>query len=153
MTSLIEIRRATAADLDAITAIEQRCFAGDADAFSRRQLLYLICKAQGVCYIACHGGSPVGYISLLRRRTGRSLRIYSIAVVPQARGEGAGQALLDAAAAAARGWKLSALTLEVRTDNTPALGLYVKNGFKPDALLRGYYHDGADARQMVLRIE
>lgn len=151
MTTPIGIRPATTGDLDAVAAVERSCFPED-EAFSRRQLRYLLEQAEGTSYVACRGQEVVGYITLLTRRTARNLRIYSVAVDPAARGCGAGQALVDAAIALARQLGLDEVTLEVRTDNAPAIGLYTRNGFRSGKLLRGYYPDGADARRMSLRI-
>ena len=151
MTQTINIRPATIGDLDAVAAVERRCFPED-EAFSRRQLRYLLEQAEGASYVACRGQEVVGYITLLTRRTARNLRIYSVAVDPAARGCGAGQALVNAAIALARQLGLDEVTLEVRTDNAPAIGLYARNGFRDDQLLRGYYSDGVDARRMSLRI-
>lgn len=152
MMNSVGTHRATVADLDAIQSIEQDCFAADGDAFPRRQLHYLVTRAQGACFAATIKGHIVGYIALLTRQGCGNLRIYSIAVAPQARGAGVGQALIDAAIAEARHRALRELTLEVRADNTSAIALYRKNGFRSDRLLRGYYHDGADGRRMVLSL-
>ena len=151
MTQTINIRPATIGDLDAVAAVERRCFPED-EAFSRRQLRYLLEHAEGASYVACRGQEVVGYITLLTRRTARNLRIYSVAVDPAARGCGAGQALIDAAVALARQLGLREVTLEVRTDNDAAIRLYTRSGFRPGKLLRGYYHDGADARRMALSL-
>ena len=145
------IRPATAGDLDAVECVERRCFP-EGEAFTRRQLLYLLTHAQGASYAATRDGAVVGYISLLMRRTAQNLRIYSVAVDPAARGCGVGQALLDAAIALARRLGLHEVTLEVRTDNDSAIRLYARNGFRDERLLRGYYPDGTDARRMSFRI-
>lgn len=141
---------ASAADLDAIEHLEHGCF--DDDAFTRRQLDYLIRKAQGACFVARLDGQIVGYLSLLTPRNTCNARIYSVAVAAQARGHGVGQLLVDQAIAYARTQHRRQVTLEVRTDNTPALALYSRKGFVPDKLLKGYYHDGADARRMVFTL-
>lgn len=147
----VTISTASVEQLDAIEHIERGCFADDA--FTRRQLNYLICKAQGGCFVAHLDRQLAGYISLLTRRSTSIVRIYSVAVAAQARGHGIGQALIDRAVAYAREQGRREVSLEVRTDNTPALALYARNGFVPDKLLKGYYHDGRDARRMVLRLE
>ena len=46
MTPAVEIRPAAAGDLDAVKAVERRCFPAE-EAFSRRQLHYLLTQAQG----------------------------------------------------------------------------------------------------------
>ncbi|MEG0807361.1 MAG: ribosomal protein S18-alanine N-acetyltransferase [Alistipes sp.] len=150
MTTPFSIRRAVPQDLAAIAAVENSCF--DDDAFSRRQLNYLLCKAQGACYVACCGEQIVGYLSLLTRRTISSGRIYSAAVSPAARSAGIGQALFEAAFAHARRLGLSSLTLEVRVDNVRAEALYRRMGFTADHLLKSYYHDGTDGWHMTLRL-
>ncbi len=152
MTPEVTIRRATVHDLEAVAAIERSCFE-PGDAFSRRQLHYLVTRSQGGCRVACRGNEVVGYLSLLARRTAQNLRIYSVAVAPEARGLGVGQQLVDAAVDAARELGLRTLTLEVRTDNRPAIALYERNGFRCDKLLRGYYHDGTDAHRMSLKVQ
>ena len=144
MNPAVGIRPATAGDLDAVECVERRSFP-EGEAFTRRQLRYLLTHAQGASYAATRDGAVVGYISLLMRRTAQNLRIYSVAVDPAARGCGAGQALLDAAIALARRLGLREVTLEVRTDNDSAIRLYARK------LLRGYYPDGTDARRMSFR--
>lgn len=150
MNPAVGIRPATAGDLDAVECVERRSFP-EGEAFTRRQLRYLLTHAQGASYAATRDGAVVGYISLLMRRTAQNLRIYSVAVDPAARGCGAGQALLDAAIALARRLGLREVTLEVRTDNDSAIRLYARNGFRPGKLLRGYYPDGTDARRMSFK--
>ena len=150
MNPAVGIRPATAGDLDAVECVERRSFP-EGEAFTRRQLRYLLTHAQGASYAATRDGAVVGYISLLMRRTAQNLRIYSVAVDPAARGCGAGQALLDAAIALARRLGLREVTLEVRTDNDSAIRLYARKGFRPGKLLRGYYPDGTDARRMSFR--
>ena len=144
MNPAVGIRPATAWDLDAVECVERRSFP-EGEAFTRRQLRYLLTHAQGASYAATRDGAVVGYISLLMRRTAQNLRIYSVAVDPAARGCGAGQALLD------RRLGLREVTLEVRTDNDSAIRLYARNGFRPGKLLRGYYPDGTDARRMSFK--
>lgn len=150
MNPAVGIRPATAGDLDAVECVERRSFP-EGEAFTRRQLRYLLTHAQGASYAPTRDGAVVGYISLLMRRTAQNLRIYSVAVDPAARGCGAGQALLDAAIALARRLGLREVTLEVRTDNDSAIRLYARKGFRPGKLLRGYYPDGTDARRMSFR--
>jgi ribosomal protein S18 acetylase RimI-like enzyme len=63
---------------------------------------------------------------------GRPLvNIHDIAVTPEARGKGIGRLLLKAVEADARELGCCKVTLEVRSDNTRAMGLYRRVGFKP----------------------
>ena len=68
MNPAVGIRPATAGDLDAVECVERRCFP-EGEAFTRRQLLYLLTHAQGASYAATRDGAVVGYISLLMRRS------------------------------------------------------------------------------------
>ena len=44
--------------------------------------------------------------------------------------------------------KAAKITLEVKESNTPAIKLYMKNGFIPVGVKPNYYHDGSDAIYM-----
>ena len=44
--------------------------------------------------------------------------------------------------------KAAKITLEVKVTNTPAIRLYMKNGFIPVGVKPAYYHDGSDAIYM-----
>ncbi|MEG0788876.1 MAG: N-acetyltransferase [Alistipes sp.] len=151
MDAEIQIEQAGKADLDSIVQIENSCF--EADNFSRRQLSYLIGKARGGCFIARMEGKAVAYICLIWRLGNANLRIYSLAVLPAARGRKAAQALIDKSIEYARQQGLTELTLEVKSDNTAALGLYTKNMFCRTSILPGYYHDGTDAWHMKREVQ
>ena len=57
------------------------------------------------------------------------VNIHDVIVASAARGKGVGKALLNTVEDYARSIKACTLTLEVRQDNEPALGLYKKVGF------------------------
>ena len=75
----------------------------------------------------------------------RVARLYSIAVSPEARGAGVGEALLSAAERGARLRGSTSLRLEVRADNTAAQNLYDGRGYRRFGRKDGYYEDGAAA--------
>lgn len=146
MSANIEIRPATARDLDRIVEIENLSFSGDG--FSRRQFAYLVSHARGAFYVAVSDGETAGYVSLLEHSGRRNLRIYAIAVHPGHRGKKIAQALIDKAVRYAGQRGLKTLSLEVRMDNSAALGLYEKNGFTVESVKKGYYSDGSGAYRM-----
>ncbi|WP_163280605.1 GNAT family N-acetyltransferase [Campylobacter fetus] len=84
----------------------------------------------------------LGYILVLT--SFKIPRIYSLGVSEQARGKGVGAALLGDICS-----KFKNLRLEVRKDNTGAIKLYEKFGFKTKKLILAYYDDGMDAIEMV----
>ncbi len=59
------------------------------------------------------------------------VNIHDIAVRPDARGKGIGRKLLEAVEADARALGCCKVTLEVRSDNHRAMGLYRSVGFEP----------------------
>lgn len=72
--------------------------------------------------------------------------ITNIAVHPDYRGRGLGNAIVEALLSAARQEKVRALTLEVRRTNIIAQNLYLKYGFEAVGIRPKYYADnGEDA--------
>ena len=59
------------------------------------------------------------------------VNIHDVAVCPEARGKGIGRELLKAVEADARALGCCKVTLEVRSDNERAMGLYRSVGFEP----------------------
>ena len=96
-------------------------------------------------YIAAVAGSRVagygGFWAVLDEA-----HITNIAVHPDFRGQGAGNALMEGLIEAAKKRKAESMTLEVRASNEVALNLYHKYGFKACGKRRGYYqNNGEDA--------
>jgi ribosomal-protein-alanine N-acetyltransferase len=72
--------------------------------------------------------------------------ITNIAVHPDYRGRGFGDAVLEDMIKCADKQNITAMTLEVRTSNMPAFNLYTKHGFAEAGRRKGYYSDtGEDA--------
>jgi ribosomal protein S18 acetylase RimI-like enzyme len=141
------IRPATLDDLDALVAIEERCF--DSDRLSRRSFRHLLTRGHALTLVAQNdarpGGAVVGYGMLLFNE-GTSLgRLYSFAVDPAGRGQGLGQRLLDACEQAALDRDCVTLRLEVRPDNAAAIRLYERHGYRRFGVHEDYYEDHAEA--------
>ena len=132
------IRQATVADLDALMVLERLGFSAE-DRFTRQQFHYLLTRARSVTFVEEAAGWVYGMITLVWRRGGRSFRIYTITVHPQARGQGVGKRLLERAEAFCREQGFARLTLEVRAGNQRALQLYQQAGFTPSGRLADYY--------------
>lgn len=72
--------------------------------------------------------------------------VTNIAVHPEARGQGAGDMIVEALLRICRKQRVSGITLEVRSSNFIAINLYQKYGFEQEGLRRNYYEDnGEDA--------
>jgi ribosomal-protein-alanine acetyltransferase len=141
------IRPATTADLDALVRIEERAFA--LDRFSRRSFRYLLSKANAATLVVDGaGGSVAGYAMVLFHRGMSLARLYSIAVDPEAQGQGIGALLLDAVENVAREHDAAYMRLEVRADADTTQAFYRQRGYRPFGTQPDYYMDGEAAVQM-----
>jgi ribosomal protein S18 acetylase RimI-like enzyme len=149
MSPTLVIRPARPADLDALAALEERCFKGDR--LSRARFKHWITADNGLLLVAAERGAsavPVGYALSLWRRQGVSARLYSIALSPEARGKGLAQRLLKSSERQLKQLGRNRYTLEVAKRNAAAIAVYQKLGFTQFGLYRAYYADGQDALRM-----
>lgn len=137
------IRDATLDDIDALVALENRCF--DYDRLSRRNFRYMLTKANAAVLVDERKGELRGYVLVLFQ-TGTSLaRMYSLAVDPDSRGHGVAAELIKAAERAALARGCVYMRLEVRPDNAAAIALYQKLHYRQFGVVDDYYEDHADA--------
>jgi ribosomal-protein-alanine N-acetyltransferase len=96
---------------------------------------------------------PLGMI--LCRVAADDAEVLTLAVAPQARRQGIGQALVAAAAQAGEAAGATAMFLEVAVDNPAALALYERAGFLRIALRTDYYDRGTDGScdAVVMRLD
>ncbi|AXS42642.1 GNAT family N-acetyltransferase/peptidase C39 family protein [Breoghania sp. L-A4] len=137
------IRHATAEDLDALVALEQRCF--ESDRISRRSFRRFLKVESAVVLIAATESGVAGSAVMLFRSGTALARLYSLAVDPAAQGRGLGAALLEACETAAIEHDRLILRLEVRADNAAACGLYRSRGYRACGQVPDYYEDGMTA--------
>ena len=137
------IRSATLDDLDALVALEERCF--DYDRLSRRNFRYMLTKARASILVDEHNGCLDGYVLVLFHAGTSLARMYSLAVDAQSRGRGLGRMLMEAAEADAVEQGCVYMRLEVRPDNAGAIGLYQKMGYRQFGTLGDYYEDHMEA--------
>jgi len=137
------VRRARRSDLDALNALEQRCFRGDR--LSARQYRFHLDSDRAWLGVVARGDALAGSALVMFRADTNAARLYSIAVDPAARGGGLGLALLRGAERAARARGADEMRLEVRAGNRAAIALYEREGYACFGRKRRYYEDGADA--------
>jgi [ribosomal protein S18]-alanine N-acetyltransferase len=137
------IRRARGADLARLVEIERSVFASDR--MSARQWRHHLANRQAEIIVAERAGRVVGAAVVFFHASHRIARLYSIAVAPEARGAGIGEALLASAERRARARGSKSLRLEVRTDNPAAHRLYERRRYRRFGRREGYYEDGAAA--------
>ncbi|NLF87986.1 GNAT family N-acetyltransferase [Candidatus Bathyarchaeota archaeon] len=152
MAEAAVIRNAEPSDIEAIVAIENRCFTG-ATAYPKSQLAYLIYKANSTCLVETCAEVIRGFIVALYRKGTRGGYLETLDVDPAYQGQGIGLRLLFAAEEEMRRRGLNFSQLEVSEGNKTAIALYQKAGYKPKKQLAGYYrfehHGSRDAVQMV----
>lgn len=137
------IRPATLDDLDALVAVEARCF--DSDRLSRRSFRHLLTRGHAITLVIERDGRLCGY-GMVLCNTGTSLgRLYSFAVDPRCRGLGLAQHLLLACEQAALARDCVTLRLEVRPDNAAAIRLYERHGYRRFGVHEDYYEDHVEA--------
>lgn len=90
---------------------------------------------------------------LIMQMVADDAEILNFGVVPAARRQGLGRALLMAAEAHARQQGIRRIFLEVAVDNIPAIALYADRGFAKVGRRRRYYlrPDGSRADALVMR--
>lgn len=72
-----------------------------------------------------------GYIERIHLYAGSVLYVENVAVLPDRRGEGLGQVLMDTLAELARARGCSSLTLDAYASNGPARAFYERLGYEP----------------------
>ena len=145
-----ELSRATLDDLDTLLEIENRCF--HIDRMSARSIKHMIQKANCDFIVARQAGVIVGYILVLYHRGTHLARLYSFAVLPEYRGQGIGEQLLEEGEDLATARDCIYMRLEVHTSNKGAIRMYEKYGYHPFGLLKDYYEDHGDALRYQKRI-
>lgn len=133
------VRKAVAADIPAVAALERSEFPDGAD---EGMLARLLDAEGGVILAAEEGGGLLGYI--WARFVLDEGDIGNIAVAPGFRRRGAGAALLKALLEEAERRQAAVVQLEVRESNLAARRLYEKNGFETVGKRKNYYEKPAE---------
>jgi len=137
------IRPAGLRDLEALLAIENSCF--DLDRLSRRSFRYMLTKAHATTLLYEDQAGIRGYAMLLFNRGTSMARLYSIAVMESLRGQGVGQALVEAAENVALEHDCTYLRLEIRPDNRASQKLFGQLGYRQFGVHLDYYEDHMEA--------
>lgn len=143
----MEIRDACAGDIERISEIERGCFCVP---WTPEQLRTQLGPGH-VFLAAWENGELLGYAGLMYVLD--EGYISNVAVAPESRRRGAGEALLRELGGRAGALGLAFLTLEVREGNGPARALYEKMGYKCVGRRKNYYENPReDAILMTLFI-
>lgn len=137
----MKIIKANSKDIKELLNIENEAFGGSGFELSKASFYYHI--RRNFLYVAKDENLQIlGYILVFSYL--KIPRIYSIATSKKVRNIGVATMLLKFVFD-----KFNFLRLEVRKDNTNAINLYNKFGFKVEKILPSYYPDGCDALLMV----
>ena len=147
MDSPYRIRPAVLADAPALVSIERRSFGDPWSEASFREAL----SSAWTFVLAAQGSRGLaGYV--VGREAGGTGEVLNLAVAPEFRRRGMGDALLEAGLAAFRRSRVEEVFLEVRESNTSARALYARHGFRPVGQRSAYYRNPKEDA-LVLRLE
>ena len=125
---------ATEAHLSGAAAIEKACFA---DPWSANSLELLTREGIGVGFLCTDGDRVVAYGGMICAVD--EGQITNIAVLPEYRRRGMGDALVRALLRYAKDEHLDTVTLEVRASNAAAIALYRRLGFREVGRRKAFY--------------
>lgn len=147
------IRRSTPNDLDLLEIIEKMVFEPFQQCPRRTLRLSIKSLFQRVWFAETNSeksNKAVGSLTVhLHKRT---LRIFSLAVLPEFQGKGIGVSLLKHAENFAISNGFERISLEVDVDNGPLISWYNKAGYHSTELIEDYYEEGKDALRMVYEL-
>lgn len=159
MQGTYKLRKFGMNDLASVTRINQACLPENytdiffLDLNRRFPETFVVGEEDGeiVGYIMCRvevGLSNLGLSGLVKKG-----HVVSVAVLPEHRRKGIGEALIKQAMEGMRAYSAKQCYLEVRVTNEEAISLYKKLGFEIARTIHGYYADGEDAFVMSRDIQ
>ncbi|HEX8552596.1 MAG TPA: ribosomal protein S18-alanine N-acetyltransferase [Abditibacteriaceae bacterium] len=140
---MISLRSATAEDLDAICAIDQKSFA---QPWARASFETALADAERSIFLVAQNEAVCGFG--LAWNVGDEGEVATIAVDESARGQGVGETLMRALLEELQARAVTAVFLEVRPSNCAAQRLYRRLGFAVVGERRNYYANGESALVM-----
>ena len=143
----MEIRKMTAGEVPQVAELEKLCFAMP---WSEKSVAGELENPLSLWLVAMEGESLAGYVG--SQTVMDETDMMNLAVAPQFRRQGVGEALVNALVAALKDLGSRCLTLEVRDSNEAARALYAKLGFVEIGRRRGYYRDPREDA-LILRKE
>ena len=143
----MEILEMTQGVVARVAQLENLCFS---DPWSEKSVASELSNPLSLWLVAMEGERLAGYVG--SQSVEGEADMMNVAVHPDFRRRGVGEALVNALVAALAEKGVHSLTLEVRVSNESAIGLYKKLGFSQAGLRKNYYrHPKEDA--YILRKE
>lgn len=159
MAGAFEVRRFALEDLGSVTRINRLCLPENytdyffVDLFKRFPEAFIVAERDGevIGYIMCRievGLSNLGLGGIVKKG-----HVVSIAVLPEHRRIGAGEAIIKKSMERMQtAYHAKQCYLEVRITNEPAIAMYKKLTFEVTRTVKGYYADGEDAYVMTKKL-
>lgn len=141
-------------DFDALYAIEMSCFE-PTFRFGRRYMRQLVQRPNTATWIAEENGRLTGFaiVEWAESKSGVAAYIQTIEVLPEARGQGAGGALLGHIEESARLAGAVLIWLHVEATNAAAIRLYEAKGYFCQGRQEDYYPLGRAALAYSLALK
>jgi ribosomal-protein-alanine acetyltransferase len=135
----VKIETATLKLLDQLYQIEEQCF--DQEAFSKRQIAYLLTDYNTIAFVAKANNDIAGFIiaQVEVEENTEFGHIITINVTPKCRRKKIATRLLCEIETLLKQKGIGECRLEVREDNHPAIKLYQTLGYKTMGKLENYY--------------
>ena len=131
-----------------VAELERICFG--TEAWSEKSVTSELNNPLSFWLVAVDGDRIAGYVG--SQTVLDESDMMNVAVHPDYRRQGIGQALVTALVETLKEWGSHCLTLEVRASNVPAIGLYQKMGFMEAGRRRNYYRNPKEDA-LILRKE
>ncbi|WP_340113693.1 GNAT family N-acetyltransferase [Maribellus mangrovi] len=149
----IQIRKAGIEDLDFLLRLEKSCF----EPFqqnTRQNIRYsLLSDFQSVLIAEANEKNTEAVGSLTLFLYQHTIRIYSVAILPEHQNKGFGELLLKHVFELARRKKYGKIAIEVNEKNTALVNWYQKRGFRAIKNIPDYYAEGEHALKMECRMK
>jgi glutathione synthase/RimK-type ligase-like ATP-grasp enzyme/ribosomal protein S18 acetylase RimI-like enzyme len=148
----MHVRDAVEADLDFLVELESMCFPAHRRSARRSLRNSIVSSGQRVLVVeTAQRDRLLGAATVFYHK--HSLRLYSIAVLPQERGTGTGYLLLQHVLQDAKARGCLRVTLEADAQDERLLQWYRRCGFRETELLEDYYAPAEAAQRMELSLK
>ena len=153
MKNKLLIEKATINDLPFLIQLENLCFPVYQRSANRSLKRSIISDHQLVFIGKIHNGNTLEpNSSLILHRYKKTLRLFSIAVLPEYRKLQIGNLLIDFYFNIAKQYNCERLSLEVLESNTELIKWYEKLGFSSVKFIKDYYEKGQNGVRMILKL-
>lgn len=143
--SEISFRAATKSDVSELVSLDNLCFP-EWLAYGAHVFRDIINWRDALHILAEHEGQIIGFVAAIP--DGIFAHLVTLDVHPDYRKVGLGNKLMEKIEQMAKDKRVKLVVLEVETDNTPAIKLYLARGYETNGRLKNYYSNRKDAYVM-----